>query len=184
MSLSRDDGQGGSLADGGGLFGRRLRKCRNCKQTSERSASVVLGDPIYGVAEYCPCGGLLVPIGGETVPKVRAVQERLDLTVQEVRDWIADDGDAPETLLQALIDAAKEDADAYLNNPFLDEEGEPEPIPAAVKVGVLKLIDHRYQRRTAGATHQTVTGLGTVIWSDALKDVQNDWAPYRRNPGL
>lgn len=45
-------------------------------------------------------------------------------------------------LLEAFFEAAKERADHYLNNPFLDDDGNDLPIPNLVVVGIYRLTAH------------------------------------------
>lgn len=48
-----------------------------------------------------------------------AVADRLELTVEECRNHLRVDDDTDDALINALLEAAKQRADSYLNNPFM-----------------------------------------------------------------
>ena len=110
-----------------------------------------------------------------------AVRDRLTVTLDEAKTWLRIDDDADDALLVALIDAAKEAADAYLNNPFTDAEGNPLPIPAAVKVWVLERVARLYERRAEAIASESVSGAGNVAWGP--EEYALLW-PYRKVPGF
>uniref|UniRef100_A0A7C2W724 Phage gp6-like head-tail connector protein n=2 Tax=Thermorudis TaxID=1649508 RepID=A0A7C2W724_9BACT len=110
-----------------------------------------------------------------------AVKDRLTVTLEEAKAWLRIDDDADDTLIVSLIEAAKEAADAYLDNPFTDASGSPVPIPAAVKTWVLQRVARLYQRRIEGVTAEQVSGVGSVTYGE--DDFSLLW-PYRRIPGF
>src|SRR5690606_31130078 len=109
-----------------------------------------------------------------------AVKDRLNIDLAEVKAFLHIDGDDEDIVLQTLIDAAKEAADGFLNNDFLDAEGNPKPIPAAVKLWVLKRVARSYERRAEGVESQR-DEVGAVQWGP--EEYAELW-PWRRNPGL
>lgn len=110
-----------------------------------------------------------------------AVKDRLTLTLNEVKGWLRVDDTADDALLLALVDAAKEAADAYLDNPFTDADGNPLPIPAAVRVWVLERVARLYQQRVEGLASESLSGVGGVTYGP--EDYALLW-PYRKFPGF
>lgn len=109
-----------------------------------------------------------------------AVKDRLNIDLAEVKAFLHIDGDNEDVVLQTLVDAAKEAADQFLNNPFTDKGGNPQPIPAPVKLWVLKRVARSYERRAEGVVSQR-DEVGAVQWGP--EEYAELW-PYRRNPGL
>lgn len=121
-----------------------------------------------------------------------AVADRLELDLAEMKRYlgIAEDDTSQDEDIQSALDAAKDDADGFLNNPFtettVDEEtGEetvtPLPIPAAVKQWVKRRVARYIDRRVEGVQIETVSGIGTVHWGP---DEYQGLLPYRMNPGF
>ena len=110
-----------------------------------------------------------------------AVYDRLDLSLEEVKDWlkveVADDDD----LLEDLIDSVKREADSFLQNPFEDADGNPMDIPEDVRLGVLLKIARYYVKRSDGLASTAVTGLGSSTWA-MDKEAQRLWVRYRIFP--
>ena len=80
-----------------------------------------------------------------------------------------------------LINAAKEDADNYLNNPFEDAEGEELDIPLTVKRWVMARVARQYERRVEGLSSESISGLNSIAWG---KEEYSGIQQYRINPGL
>lgn len=56
---------------------------------------------------------------GSLVPdRITAVQDRLGLTVEEAKRLLKISGDDDDEMIRLAINAAKAEADAYMNNPF------------------------------------------------------------------
>ena len=68
-----------------------------------------------------------------------AVQDRLTVDLSEVKNYLKIGHDADDALINDLIDAAKEDADAYLNNDF--EETRPQVVVGSPDNGEIVKID-------------------------------------------
>ena len=111
-----------------------------------------------------------------------AISDRLELSVDEVKSFLREYDDSKEvnTLIKMLIEAAKQAADAYCNNPFLDENGEEMPIPTVIKLWCLKWIARNYERRASGLVSEQVSGIGSVSWGE---EDYSELHPYRSNPG-
>lgn len=121
--------------------------------------------------------------------RITAVQDRLALTLEEVKAYLRIDADDEDALLEELAEAAKASADAFLNNPFTDSDGVDEPIPDDVKLWVLRRVAFLYEQRVENVRADVLTGVGTVDYGRAISDRGGslDYAlirPYRLNPGL
>ncbi len=126
---------------------------------------------------------------------MRAISERLELTLKEVRAFLREGEVIPlepesgdeenvqpeDVILEALIDAAKEAADDYCNNPFVDKDGNELPIPARIKLWCLKWVARQYENRPSGLVQEQISGLGALTWGSVD---YTDLMPYRRIPGL
>lgn len=89
---------------------------------------------------------------------------------------------AEDAVLQLMIVAAKEAADQYLNNPFVDSLGVPVAIPSAVKMWLLSVIADMYQNRVNRLKSESQTGVGSQEFLTEFNFALI--APYRLNPGL
>lgn len=63
-----------------------------------------------------------------------------------------------------LIEAAKEEADAYMANPFA-KDGINEPIPYAVKLWCMRYVSRWYANRENGVVAESVTGAGSATYT-------------------
>jgi hypothetical protein len=115
-----------------------------------------------------------------------------------------------DLVLSALLSAALDMADEYCNNEFLDDSGEPETIPDAVRLGVLQIVDALYMdyvtssAATSGSgapagpvkskkagdlqvTYATPSEMSAALGARGLSDlpsfVQTILAMYRFHPG-
>jgi hypothetical protein len=118
-----------------------------------------------------------------------AVQTRLVVTIDEARTYLRVDHTDEDELIEQLVDAAKSSADAYLNNQFEDSEGNPKPIPMAIKAWVLKRAANLFENRLEGAKVDEMAGLGSVDYGRRAEDLNTtaDYSlikPFRLNPGL
>jgi len=113
-----------------------------------------------------------------------AVTDRLTLALSDVKDYVGVADTSEDTFLNNLITAAKQAADLYLNNPFLDSDGEAAAIPELVKLGCLVWISREFQRRTPGVTMSRAGELTEKYASEAEigHDVRRHWQPYRKHP--
>ncbi len=121
--------------------------------------------------------------------RITAVQDRLTVTLQDAKAYLRVDTTDEDALIQDLIDQAKASADAFLNNPFTDDSGADEGIPADVKAWVLRRVAFMYEQRVENVRADSVTGVGTIDYGRAISDRGGslDYAlirPYRLNPGL
>lgn len=119
--------------------------------------------------------------------EMRAVADRLKLSLPDMKRHLGipeEDTTRDEDIEYALA-AAKDDADAFLDNPFthVDEAGNvvEDPIPAAVRQWVKRRAARYIERPVEGMTIETVTGIGSTHWG--AEEYQSLW-PYRKNPGL
>jgi hypothetical protein len=127
---------------------------------------------------------------------VGAVADRLSLVagttpgsieeLEAVKAFLRVEHDADDTLITSLIQAGKNQADAYLNNPFQAIAGDGTlvnlAIPASVAGWCLTFVTRTYERRALGLNMHAVTGAGNVMWAP-----DGDYTllhPYRLNPGL
>lgn len=116
-----------------------------------------------------------------------AVADRLKLDLDEMKQYlgVAESDDSQDEDIRCALDAAKDDADAFLCNPFfhLDIDGTvvEDPIPATVKQWVKRRVARYIDRRVEGIQIETVDGVGSAHWgSDEYRGL---W-PHRMNPGF
>ena len=106
-----------------------------------------------------------------------AVTERLDISLEEAKAYFRVDSDVEDEVIADCVDAAKSEADAYLQNPFMDANGEALPIPSALKMWVLKRAHHHFVQRVGGVTGESIAGIGSVSYrEDAFAELR----PYRK----
>ena len=105
-----------------------------------------------------------------------AVTDRLVISLEEAKAYLRVDTDLEDEVIVDCVDAAKSEADAYLQNPFVDADGEALPIPSALKMWFLKLSHHHYTQRVAGVSNESVSGIGAVAYGDAFAELK----PYRK----
>lgn len=119
-----------------------------------------------------------------------AVTDRLVVTREEAKLHLRVDHDDEDELIAHLIESAKQSADRFLNNPFEDQLGVPQEIPADVKTWVLRRVAFLYEQRVENVVADTVPGAGTVDYGRSVGSQQAgalDYSlirPYRLNPGL
>lgn len=89
---------------------------------------------------------------------------------------------AEDAVLQLMVVAAKEAADQYLNNPFVDSLGAPVAIPSAVKMWLLSIIADMYSNRVNRLKNESQTGVGSQEFLAEFNFALI--AQYRLNPGL
>jgi len=110
-----------------------------------------------------------------------AVYDRLIITLTEMKNYLRVSHEEDDEYIADLINAAKEDADNYLNNPFEDSEGEELDIPMTVKRWVMARVARQYERRVEGVSSESISGLNSIAWG---KEEYSGIQQYRINPGL
>ena len=121
--------------------------------------------------------------------RITAVQDRLTLDLAEVKAYLRVEHDEEDALLEELVKGAKASADAFLNNPFQDASGAPEPIPDDVKLWVLRRVAFLYEQRVENVRSDQLQGVGQVDYGRLAMETARtlDYTlirPYRLNPGL
>jgi hypothetical protein len=117
-----------------------------------------------------------------------AVVDRCDLgtnaitELEMVKQHLRIVHNAEDAVLGLMIVAAKERADEYLNNPFLDSTGAEIAIPSAVKMWLLSVISDMYQNRVNRLKTESVSNVGSQEFNSEINFELI--APYRLNPGL
>lgn len=107
---------------------------------------------------------------------ITAVTDRLQIPLEEVKAYFRVDTDLEDNIIEACVVAAKSEADIYLQNPFVDSGGNPLPIPASVKIWVLKRAHHHFLQRVGGVANESLQGIGSVAYRD---DAFAELKPYR-----
>lgn len=79
--------------------------------------------------------------------------------------------------LKAMLAEAKDLADEYCDNPFLDADGQPAAIPPRVDRWVKSTVARWYQARENGKQSETVPGAGTTQWGP-VDYTGLPWRPY------
>jgi len=110
-----------------------------------------------------------------------AVYDRLTINLTEMKNYLRVSHEEDDELIIDLINAAKEDADNYLNNPFEDADGEELDIPSTIKRWVMGRVARQYERRIEGLSSEGISGLNTIAWG---KEEYSGIQQYRINPGL
>ena len=105
-----------------------------------------------------------------------AVTDRLDIYLEEEKAYFRVDTDLEDEVIMGCVEAAKSEADAYLQNPFVDADGEALPIPTAIKMWVLKRAHYHYTQRVGGVNNESVSGIGSVAYGDPFAELR----PYRK----
>lgn len=118
------------------------------------------------------------------MPRITAVQDRLQLNMAEVKAYLRVEHDEEDALLEELVKAVKTSADSYLNNPFTGASGAEEPIPDDVKVWVLRRVAYLYEQRLENVSGDTLAGVGEVDYGKVSSFDYTLFRPYRLNPGL
>ena len=113
-----------------------------------------------------------------------AVTNRLTLSLSDAKDYLGVADTSEDSYITDLITASKQAADLYLNNPFLDANGDEEAIPELVKLGCLVWISREFARRTPGVTMSKAGDLSEKYASveEIGQDVRRHWQPYRKYP--
>ena len=97
-----------------------------------------------------------------------AIQTRSGITLAQAKAHLCETASTYDTHLDLFLEAALEEADTYCNNPFVDEDGAELPIPARIKLGVLSLVETKFDRlksRQEADPHLEVEGddKGTIV---------------------
>ena len=117
-----------------------------------------------------------------------AVVERCDLStpatteLETVKQHLRIVHNAEDVVIGLMIAAAKERADQYLNNPFVDSLGANISIPSVIKMWLLSVIADMYQNRVNRIKTESQTGVGSQEFNPEINFALI--APYRLNPGL
>lgn len=104
-----------------------------------------------------------------------AVAERLTITLEEAKAYFRVNGtlgDLEDAVITLCVDAAKSDADGYLQNDFKDDDGNNLPIPASIKMWVLKRAHYHYVQRVGGVASESVSGIGSVAYDDPFAELK------------
>ena len=118
---------------------------------------------------------------------INAVKNNLDLDLVEMKSYLHEDDDTNDTLICMLIEAGKDEADNFCNNPFetafVDGDGDTEyinktSIPATVKLGVMEYVAFIYMHRGEPCL------LSSSTKSQAISKAKEIWKNYRLVPGL
>ena len=122
-----------------------------------------------------------------------AIVDRLVLTAAEAENWLGLSVGTGGTKLDLILAAAKEIADEFCNNPFVDADDVELAIPSAVKVGVLQLIKDTWdnnnignvdvkRRKAEGLEVEFMQKTSTINYMNNV--VQNYLIQYRLVPGF
>ena len=118
---------------------------------------------------------------------INAVKNNLDLDLAEMKLYLKEDDNDNDTLICMLIEAGKDEADSYCNNPFetafVDGDGDTEyinktSIPATVKLGVMEYVTFMYVHRGEPCL------LNNSTRAQAISKAHEIWKSYRLIPGL
>lgn len=116
---------------------------------------------------------------------ITAIKDRLDIPVEEMKSYLKrkNFSKMEETILQSCLDSAKEQADAYCQNPFVktDEDGTEIPvlIPQAVKIAVMQMASTMFTERNDHLSGQSVAGFSFTYGQPPWQS-QRLLFPYRK----
>ena len=115
------------------------------------------------------------------------MENRINVSLDEVKSFLRIKSTDEDELLQALLDTAKEHIWNFLNNDFTETDSETgevtyQDIPRTVEHAVKMLVAYLYEKRTPGIESEK-TGELSVKWNLPV-EIQYLLAPYRRIPGL
>ena len=120
-----------------------------------------------------------------------AIQERLDLTIDQVKEALHITGDSDDFVISTALEGARIDADAFVNNPFEDSDGNELAIPKGITLGVIFMI-----KAALGIKDQSVLGVKSEKAGDVARtygdgqliainpQVESYFLPHRLSPGL
>lgn len=94
-----------------------------------------------------------------------AIVERSTVTLELCRNYAKVSGTAEDETLEFLLKAAKEAADAYCGNEFLDEDGEELDIPAPIERWILQQVVRDFMNRSDGIQIESVNQVSFINWS-------------------
>jgi uncharacterized phage protein (predicted DNA packaging) len=111
----------------------------------------------------------------------------LVITLQEMKKYLRVDHNADDELITFLIEAAKEQAEAYLNHDFteINEEGVVTylTIPSSVKLAIMRMVNSWYDYRDDVTESSNLGGrsrnIGEVPW-----DSEKMLWPHRKLVGF
>lgn len=131
---------------------------------------------------------------------IRAIQDRSTITRAIARSELRIPASVADSTLDRWLAAAKEQADAYCSNPFVERDPDTLdpldpvvelPIPAAVEEGILEAIRSRYQATSVapGVASESVGGLSrsytaNAVAGDWYATARDLWSPFRIWHGL
>jgi hypothetical protein len=118
-----------------------------------------------------------------------AIESRSILTADKLRDSMRIKGYDPDdndSLIEAVVLAAKQWADQYCNNDFLASDGTTElAIPAPVEMAVFRIAGEYFERRQAGVSSVRVGSIEQAVSIEQVDDdVKRSLSLYRRIPGF
>lgn len=115
---------------------------------------------------------------------IKAIADRLALDLPELKEYLKIDHIDEDLLLADILAAAKTQADVFCQNEFthIDEmtgEERNDPIPADVKIAVLRIAAALYESRSDHISGVNVAGIslqaGQIEWN-----AQRLLQPYKR----
>jgi hypothetical protein len=118
-----------------------------------------------------------------------AVESRSVVDLETLKSYMgiaADDG-AHDLILGMMLAAGKQAADLYMNNRFLDANGDELDIPTLVEIGVMQWASYHARRKDPTIASKSAGALSEsyVTIDDATDAIgRAHWAPYRLLPGL
>lgn len=118
-----------------------------------------------------------------------AVESRSVMGLDDLKRYMGLDvaDEAHDFILGLMLGAAKQAADTYLNNPFLDIAGLELDIPTPVEIGVLQWAAYNARRKDSTITSKKAGALAETYASPEVATMEigrAHWAMYRFLPGL
>lgn len=111
-----------------------------------------------------------------------AVQDRLDLDLAGVKSLLGVVESDWDALITLYLDAAKERADTYMNNPFTSSDGTELVIPSRVKLGVYEdvysqwceLVARERELLDVAADPGQGNELGKVVKGQTIRSIERE----------
>lgn len=92
-----------------------------------------------------------------------AVFDRLLIGLPETKNYLRVEHTEDDALISDLIDVAKEQIDAFLQNDFIDTEGNAIGIPLSIKIAAFKMVASWYEARRDDVTNENAGGHSVAV---------------------
>lgn len=108
-----------------------------------------------------------------------AIQTRSDVNLAAVKDFLDISGTAHDSKLTTILAGVKSLADIWVDNDFLDDDGENEDIPPYIDRWILRKVAAEFNHPESGVVNESAQGIGSITLTDEdKKELLGAWSPY------